>query len=122
MKSVIVLVAVLLAHYGYVFVADEPKQASWYFYSDRGIEGVILCLLLLPMFQAMQGWRKMAGVFAVLLGAFEEGQTAICGYAGMGLNVPLNSSLCVERFGAIGYWIAIAFIFIILIRVKHERN
>lgn len=122
MKAIAALLAVLGAHYLYEWTASTPNEAAWHFYCLRGVEGVILCVLLLPVFQAMRGWRKIVGVFAVLLGAFEEGQTTFCGYMGMGLNVPLGSSLCVERFGVIWYWAAIAFIFVILIRAKNERN
>ena len=103
MKSIAALFAVLLAHYGSELFADTANGVAWAFYINRGIEGVVLCVLLLPVFQAMKGWQKTVGVFAVLLGIFEEGQTSVCGIAGMGLEVPLWSTLCVERFGAMIY-------------------
>lgn len=103
MKSLAALFVILLAHYGSEFLSNSANGVAWAFYINRGIEGVVLCWLLLPVFQAMKGWQKIVGVFAVLLGIFEEGQTAICGYVAQGMEVPLGSTLCFERFGAFPY-------------------
>lgn len=121
MKSIIALAAVLLAHYGYEFIASGANESAWYFYIFRGVEGVVLCWLLLPLFQNMKGWQRTLGVFAVYLGIFEEGQTAICGASGMGLDVPYGSSLCVERFGALPYLAVIALVLTITLKRNHER-
>lgn len=101
MKSIAALLAVLLAHYSYEWFASTANEAAWMFYALRGVEGVVFCWLLLPVFQIMQGWQKFVGIFAVVLGALEEGQTALCGYVGQGMEVPLGSALCFERFGVI---------------------
>ena len=103
MKSLIALSAILLAHYGSEFMADTANGVAWAFYVNRGIEGVVLCWLLLPVFQNMNGWQRWMGIFAVILGIFEEGQTAICGYVAQGMPVPLGSTLCYERFGEFPY-------------------
>jgi uncharacterized membrane protein YuzA (DUF378 family) len=107
-RSIAALFAVLLGHYGYEFAAllsggDLEKGSSIWFYCFRGIEGVILCYLLLPVFQKHKDWLGSVGVFAVLLGMLEEGQTAVCGAVGAGIRVPFWSTLCLEEFGPLPY-------------------
>lgn len=122
MKSLAALFVILLAHYGSEFLSNNANGVAWAFYINRGIEGVVLCGLLLPVFQAMQGWQKIVGVFAVLLGIFEEGQTAICGYVAQGMEVPLGSTLCFERFGAFPYLALCALALTLLIGWKNKNE
>lgn len=93
---------VLLTHYAYPVLADSAKQASWWFYVLRGLEGTALFVLLLSL-SPKQRMAAIVWVFACFLGAFEEAQTAVCGYAAMGTEeeIPLWSGLCLEEFG---YW------------------
>lgn len=124
MKSLAALFAVLVGHYLYLFTATTANEAAWHFYIFRGMEGIGLCLLLLPMFQAMKGWQKFAGIFAILLGIFEEGQTAVCGYVAQGMEVPLGSTLCLERFGYFPYLALCALALTLMVQgiTKNERN
>lgn len=100
-KAAIVLLAVILTHYGYQWVAaglDEPeKWASWWFYIFRGVEGALLFYLLSATFAGPSKW---IGAAACWLGMWEETQTAVCGAASIYSGpVPLWSGLCLERFG-----------------------
>lgn len=116
-RALIVLVVVIVAHYGYPFVAmgtDEPeKWASWWFYILRGVEGTVLFYLVLQAFPGRGGWSQI-GAAACWLGMFEEAQTAICGTVYMGESPPLWSGLCIDG-GIMQYLvpaIGVAFVFL----------
>lgn len=127
MKSIAVLLVVLLTHYGYEWAAylgdATAKESSWFFYSFRGVEGVVLCWLLLPVFQKQKDWLGTLGVFALMLGMMEEAQTAVCGIAGVGIEVPLWSGLCLERFGPLPYMMFTALAITLLVRgIKRDET
>lgn len=108
--------ALVLAHYGYPYMAlgfesDSmalEQSASWSFYILRGIEGVVLFWLLLQHPQGRGLWLKV-WVIVCWLGMFEEGQTAVCGLiADPHVSIPLWSGLCIEQFGTFPYLIIAA--------------
>lgn len=107
MKAILVLAVIVCTHYGYEIAAwlgdSTSKESSYWFYVFRGIEGAVLCALLVPMFHSERGIVRIVGIFALILGMLEESQTAVCGMAGMDLDVPLWSTLCIERFGPMSY-------------------
>ena len=90
MKAYALLVVILLTHYGY-----PDKEASWWFYIFRGIEGTILFLTIYcPTKNAVVS-------FACIWGALEEASTAVCGFVEMGSQE--QGQLCIQAFGPLPY-------------------
>lgn len=104
MNQVAVAIAVIVVgtHYGYYLFDDKQ---GW-FYVLRGIEGTALFLLLAHIFR--RHWPVAAACF---FGAFEEVQTALCGFAD-----PVNgmTGICVELVGPVPYAAAAAAAFVYL--------
>lgn len=125
-RALLLLAVVLLTHYGYQIMADGTEDAqtwaSWWFYVLRGLEGMVLCYLLLQMFPGHTAWSYL-GTAACWIGMFEEGQTMVCGLLEMGVDPPpLWSGLCVERFGVLPYMALFAACVVALIRKWGHRS
>jgi len=110
MKGVALLLLVAMTHYGY-----PDDAASWWFYILRGVEGTILFLLL------ARHVNKGVAVLACWWGAFEEAQTAVCGYTRMGM-YPNGDGLCIEAFGPLPYAMMAAGLIVYLWRQRDRKN
>ena len=100
---------IAVTHYGYILAPLEHQPTV--FYILRGAEGTALFLLIARI--CRRHWPIFA---ACLFGAFEEGQTALCG-AFSGPEASENG-ICLDITGPVPYAALAAAGFVYLIRTR----
>lgn len=108
---------VAVTHFGTVML-DGPQQEQWGFYILRGVEGAVL-FGLLALELKDKPWGRLA-LFACILGAFQEAETAVCGAFLYGYNESTPDGLCIAKFGIWPYALAGATIAVFLMRKRRE--
>lgn len=96
-RSLILLAAVALTHYGYYLIPDAAGR-RWAFYIARGIEATTMaCMLLRPVPWGSTAARGL-GAFAAMLAVLEETQTTVCGAAEW-RRADISDDLCMAWLG-----------------------
>ena len=127
-KALAILLPVLLSHYLAAPIAarmaDPDTAVRWIEHIFTAVEATAALILLAPYFPRTTLWGAI-GFTACLVGAFEEGQKAICSTAYFGAEraIPLYSGMCIESIGPVPYAIiAASALTIIYWRVRNDRK
>lgn len=101
----LVALSVVIAHWLYPSLSNDPTQRGELFYVLRGVGGTIVYILLFAYTRNDSSLSRLSRRLAALIcleGAFEESQTAVCGIGNYQFPI-VGAGLCVSRFGVLPY-------------------